>query len=59
MTRIIANDAVEIRRFINDLRQALKNARRGGGGYSSFLRNNQGETILQVEIALSVRSLVR
>lgn len=49
------NDTSEIQRFIRDLKEALKKAKRTGGGYSAFLHNDDGDAIFQLEIAPTVR----
>lgn len=46
----------ETRRFIAELRKALKNATQRGGGYSAFFHDDTGEVILQLEIAPKVRA---
>lgn len=49
------NDVSEIRRFIVDLKEALKRAEQTGGGYSAFLHDENGDVIFQLEIAPLVR----
>ena len=53
------SDATEIRQFVRELQGALKKSKQNGGGFSCFLHNTQGEVILQLEVALSIESLVR
>lgn len=49
------NDIAEARRFVQDMKVAIKRANETGGGYSAFLHDDTGEAILQVEIAPKVR----
>ena len=47
----------EVRRFIRDLKEVLKKAERTGGGHSAFLHNTEEDRVLlQIEVALKVRS---
>ena len=56
---VLANDVVEIMRFINHLRQAVKDSKARGGGYSCFLHNQQGDVVLQIEVALPITNPVK
>jgi hypothetical protein len=48
--RVVARNLGDVYEFIEDLRDAAKNAKESGGTYSAFLTLPGGENVLQVEV---------